>query len=100
MNTGATVNYGDTVIYGGDDFQVFCFPLIINCLPDSFGHDLKPVRLKHFMFMKCRYTMGCRKTIKLYEEPNTIKIHASALCNVVNFKTTISITFCKLTYEL
>ncbi|KAM0062372.1 hypothetical protein Hdeb2414_s0004g00147401 [Helianthus debilis subsp. tardiflorus] len=29
---------------------------------------------------------GCRKTIKLNEEPNTIKIHASAHCLVVNFK--------------
>ncbi|KAM0033080.1 hypothetical protein Hdeb2414_s0016g00482081 [Helianthus debilis subsp. tardiflorus] len=24
--------------------------------------------------------LGCRKTIKLSEEPNTIMIHASALC--------------------
>ncbi|KAM0065478.1 hypothetical protein Hdeb2414_s0003g00115221 [Helianthus debilis subsp. tardiflorus] len=93
MNTGATVNYGDTVIYGGDHFQVLVFLLIINCFRDSFGHDLNPVRLKHFMFMKCRCTMGCRKTIKLNEEPNTIKIHASALCNVVNFKQRIRSRF-------
>ncbi|MFS8014352.1 hypothetical protein Hanom_Chr15g01343541 [Helianthus anomalus] len=32
-----------------------------------------------------RYTMGCRKTIKLNEEPNTIKTHASAHCLVVNY---------------
>ncbi|KAJ0942118.1 hypothetical protein HanPSC8_Chr03g0088081 [Helianthus annuus] len=31
-------------------------------------------------------TFGCRKTVKLNEEPNTIKIHASALCIVINFK--------------
>ena len=25
LDAGSTVNYGDTVIYGGDDFQVFVF---------------------------------------------------------------------------
>ncbi|KAJ0809564.1 hypothetical protein HanPI659440_Chr01g0016811 [Helianthus annuus] len=33
-----------------------------------------------------RGTFGRQKTIKLNEEPNTIKIHASALCVVINFK--------------
>ncbi|MFS7900627.1 hypothetical protein Hanom_Chr00s126940g01813831 [Helianthus anomalus] len=28
-------------------------------------------------------TYGCRKTIKLSEEPNTIKIHASAYCKSI-----------------
>ncbi|MFS8028694.1 hypothetical protein Hanom_Chr16g01513421 [Helianthus anomalus] len=39
-----------------------------------------------FSDYKARYTLRCRKTIKLNEEPNTIKIHASAHCLVVNFK--------------
>ncbi|KAJ0509480.1 hypothetical protein HanIR_Chr11g0529331 [Helianthus annuus] len=43
-------------------FEQFCFP-------DSFRYIL----------------FGCRKTIKLNEEPNTIKTHASAHCLVVNF---------------
>ncbi|KAJ0821970.1 hypothetical protein HanPSC8_Chr16g0726531 [Helianthus annuus] len=44
--------------------------------------------------MKCRYPFGCRKTIKLIGEPNTIKIHASAQCPVN------SITLCRITYDL
>ncbi|KAJ0878760.1 hypothetical protein HanRHA438_Chr10g0443411 [Helianthus annuus] len=33
--------------------------------------------------MKCRYTLEYQMTIKLNEEPNTIKIQASAHCYVV-----------------
>ncbi|MFS7980205.1 hypothetical protein Hanom_Chr10g00936661 [Helianthus anomalus] len=43
---------------------------------------------------------GCRKTIKLNEELNTIKTHASAHCLVVNFLTTNPITLCRITYDL
>ena len=83
LDAGSTVNYGDTVIYGGDDFQVLVFLLIINCFPDSFGHDLNPVRLKHFMFMKCRYILDAGRRSSIIEEPNTIKIHASAHCKSI-----------------
>ncbi|KAJ0702388.1 hypothetical protein HanPI659440_Chr14g0528941 [Helianthus annuus] len=37
-------------------FSIF-FVFGINGFPDSFGHVLKPVRLKHFVFMKCRYIL-------------------------------------------
>ncbi|MFS7923848.1 hypothetical protein Hanom_Chr03g00265691 [Helianthus anomalus] len=35
-----------------------------------------------FPYSLRRVHFGCRKTIKLIEEPNTIKIHASAHCYV------------------
>ncbi|KAJ0887341.1 hypothetical protein HanRHA438_Chr09g0389711 [Helianthus annuus] len=49
------LNAGATVSYVGGHFQIFVFG--INGFPDSFGHVLKPVRLKHFVFMKCRYIL-------------------------------------------
>ncbi|MFS7907531.1 hypothetical protein Hanom_Chr01g00072451 [Helianthus anomalus] len=36
--------------------------------------------------LEVRYFLGCQKTIKLNEEPNTNKTHASALGLVINFK--------------
>ncbi|MFS8004986.1 hypothetical protein Hanom_Chr13g01232201 [Helianthus anomalus] len=43
--------------------------------------------------MNCRYILGCRMTIKLVEEPNTIKLQASALCFVVIFKRRIHLLY-------
>ncbi|KAF5759038.1 hypothetical protein HanXRQr2_Chr16g0736371 [Helianthus annuus] len=47
---------------------------------------IKQIKKERKSIVRMRSTFGCRKTIKLSEEPNTIKIHASALCHVVNFK--------------
>ncbi|KAF5805959.1 hypothetical protein HanXRQr2_Chr05g0215561 [Helianthus annuus] len=45
------------------------------------------------MLTLARCFLGCRRTIKLSEEPNTIKIHASAHCNVVDFNQRIRSRF-------
>ncbi|MFS7933222.1 hypothetical protein Hanom_Chr04g00377171 [Helianthus anomalus] len=56
-------------------------------------------RRKSTIRMQGKYTMGCRKTIKLNEEPNTIKTHASAHCLVVNSNDE-SNHVCRIAYEL
>ncbi|KAJ0831762.1 hypothetical protein HanPSC8_Chr15g0670851 [Helianthus annuus] len=61
LDAESTVIYGPTVNYGGDELVT----VLIVC---------------------CTVHLGRRKTIKLSEEPNTIMMHASALCYVVIFK--------------
>ncbi|MFS7977141.1 hypothetical protein Hanom_Chr10g00900631 [Helianthus anomalus] len=63
---------------------------IISLTLDKLGEGLERKRVKRSKYEKktllgCEVHLGCRKTIKLNKEPNTIKTHASAHCLVVNF---------------